>query len=206
MNENSGKPDGEQGLYRKYNVERLNDLTGKHRDCHYYVLDLIHDKHAVAALEAYAKSCAAEFPSLAFDLRHEAASLARRLGMPLDGGEASQEGTVMRCNGFQGRQMILQAPEGYRIVCNAEYRVVPVGEYVPQECEMELVHQAQDVNKLLYHSDFKDGSVRVSENGIVTICLRGLCIVRDIKGWHDMAIKAGEIKGLLPVGGGDEPT
>lgn len=81
MNNDNGKPDPEQGLYRKYNVERLNDPTGKHRDCIYYVLDLNHDRHAVAALEAYAASCAEEYPTLAFDLRHTAASLARKLGV-----------------------------------------------------------------------------------------------------------------------------
>jgi len=67
--------DKERGLYRKYNVERLNDPAGKHRDCHYYVLDLIHDKHAAPALEAYAASCEAEFPDLASDLRDEARRL-----------------------------------------------------------------------------------------------------------------------------------
>lgn len=82
MNENNGKPDQQQGLYRKYNVERLNDPASKHKDCLYYVLDLDHDKHAVAALEAYAKSCAEEYPTLAFDLRHTAAATARKLNLP----------------------------------------------------------------------------------------------------------------------------
>lgn len=81
MNDNNGKPDQEQGLYRKYSVKRLNDLTGKHRDCYFFVLDLDHDPHAVAALEAYAASCAEQYPTLAFDLRHTAASAARKLGV-----------------------------------------------------------------------------------------------------------------------------
>lgn len=83
MNQSDGKPDVQQGLYRKYNVERLNDPTGKHKDCHYYVLDLVHDKHAVQALLAYAASCETEFPTLAFGLRREAATTARRLGVAL---------------------------------------------------------------------------------------------------------------------------
>jgi hypothetical protein len=83
MNENSGKPDQDQGLYRKYNVERLNDPAGKHADCTYYVLDLDHDKHSVAALLAYADSCEAEYPTLAFDLRHTAAATARKLAVSL---------------------------------------------------------------------------------------------------------------------------
>ena len=77
----SGKPDQQLGLYEKYHVERLNDQTGKHRDCTYYVLDLSHDKYAVDALLAYAAACEAEFPTLAFDLRHEAAATARRLNV-----------------------------------------------------------------------------------------------------------------------------
>lgn len=79
MNENSGKPDQEQGLYRKYDVTRLNDPNGKHTDCTYYVLDLDHDPHSVAALLAYAASCEAQYPGLAFDLRHTAAATARKL-------------------------------------------------------------------------------------------------------------------------------
>lgn len=81
MNENSGKPDQEQGLYRKYDVTRLNDPAGKHAECTYYVLDLDHDPHSVAALLAYAASCAAQYPGLAFDLRHTAAATARKLGV-----------------------------------------------------------------------------------------------------------------------------
>lgn len=81
MNENNGKPDGEQGIYRKYNVERLNDPAGKHADCIYFVLDLDHDPHSVAALAAYAASCADQYPTLAFDLRHTAAATARKLGV-----------------------------------------------------------------------------------------------------------------------------
>lgn len=84
MNESTGKPDQEQGLYRKYHVERLNDKTGKHANCLYYVLDLDHDKHSAAALLAYADSCEADYPTLAFDLRHTAAATARKLGVSLN--------------------------------------------------------------------------------------------------------------------------
>lgn len=61
--------DKQQGLYRKYHVERLNDEDGKHRECDYFVLDLVHDANARAALLAYADECEAEHPSLAADLR-----------------------------------------------------------------------------------------------------------------------------------------
>jgi len=62
-------PDAERGIYDKYRVQRLNDSTNKHAECSYFVLDLVHDRHAKAALEAYADSCEAEFPELARDLR-----------------------------------------------------------------------------------------------------------------------------------------
>ena len=61
-------PDEQRGFYRKYHVERLNDPTGKHSDCMYFVLDERHDKFAGAALRAYAAACAGEFPQLAKDL------------------------------------------------------------------------------------------------------------------------------------------
>jgi hypothetical protein len=64
--------DTKRGLYGKYKIERLDGSSlpgGKHERCEYFVLDLEHDKHAKAALRAYAKSCAKEYPALARDLR-----------------------------------------------------------------------------------------------------------------------------------------
>ena len=62
------RADQQRGLYQKYRVERLNDPTGKHADCPFFVLDIRHDLHARAALRAYIESCRAEFPLLAADL------------------------------------------------------------------------------------------------------------------------------------------
>lgn len=63
--------DTKRGLYGKYKVERNDGGSapgGKHERCEYFVLDLEHDKHAKAALKAYAESCKKEFPQLALDL------------------------------------------------------------------------------------------------------------------------------------------
>lgn len=60
-----------RGLYRKFNVTRADGKSaegGKHFGCEYFVLDLTHDKHALAALRAYRDSCSSEFPQLARDL------------------------------------------------------------------------------------------------------------------------------------------
>lgn len=64
--------DKEKGLYNKFVVTRTDgtDAPGeKHDSCTYFVLDLTHDPHAMPALEAYANSCAEDFPTLAADLR-----------------------------------------------------------------------------------------------------------------------------------------
>lgn len=64
--------DTKRGLYSKYKIERNDGSSGpggKHESCEYFVLDLEHDKHAKAALRAYAESCKKEFPELAKDLR-----------------------------------------------------------------------------------------------------------------------------------------
>lgn len=69
-----GKP-AKPGLYRKYWVSRTDgrDRPGaKHQDCPYFVLDLVHDPHAVAALRAYAESCRRDEPHLASELVHVA--------------------------------------------------------------------------------------------------------------------------------------
>ncbi len=56
-----------RGMYEKYIVTR-NDGSAKHVGCEYFVLDLTHDKHAKAAIRAYADSCKAEYPQLSNDL------------------------------------------------------------------------------------------------------------------------------------------
>jgi hypothetical protein len=64
--------DAERGLYEKFFVSR-NDgqsvVGGKHDGCAYFVLDVTHDPHAIAALTAYAASCEDDFPALASDIR-----------------------------------------------------------------------------------------------------------------------------------------
>lgn len=57
------------GIYKKYDVKRVDDPNNKHPDCEYFVLDLTHDKYAIPALIAYANACSKEFPALATDLR-----------------------------------------------------------------------------------------------------------------------------------------
>lgn len=61
----------DKGIYEKFKVVRTDGSSRagkKHEHCAYFVLDLQHDKHALAALRAYAKSCRAEYPQLAADL------------------------------------------------------------------------------------------------------------------------------------------
>ncbi len=63
--------DKPQGLYRKFAVTRTDGSSGpggKHEHCSYFVLDLDHDRHAPAAIRAYAESCRADYPVLARDL------------------------------------------------------------------------------------------------------------------------------------------
>ena len=61
--------------FDKYRVERIGGTPHKHDECTYFVLDLIHDRFAPAALRAYADACEAEFPQLARDVRKLAARL-----------------------------------------------------------------------------------------------------------------------------------
>ena len=63
--------DKTRGLYNRYHVERI-DKASKHDGCDYFVLDMDCDKHAIAALEAYAQSCESEYELLARDLRKRA--------------------------------------------------------------------------------------------------------------------------------------
>lgn len=59
--------DQAQGLYRKYNVRRVDGKPEK-PGAEHFVLDAVHDKHAIPALQAYAASCMTEYPALAKDI------------------------------------------------------------------------------------------------------------------------------------------
>lgn len=66
--------DATRGLYEKFKVERTDGTSApgdKHYGCEYFVLDMDHDEHARAAIEAYVKSLdgAGQYPNLAADLR-----------------------------------------------------------------------------------------------------------------------------------------
>lgn len=68
------KPAEQQGLFRKFEVRRVDGSDqpgGKHYGCRYYVLDLDHDKHAPAAMRAYAAACKDTHPDLAADIEAE---------------------------------------------------------------------------------------------------------------------------------------
>jgi hypothetical protein len=72
-----------RGLYKKYHVQRLGDVQGKHTDCEYFVLDLSHDPFSVPALRAYADACERLYPKLAADLR-------KKFGASSDGDDLAQ--------------------------------------------------------------------------------------------------------------------
>lgn len=65
------KPAEEQGLFRKFDVRRVDGSDapgGKHHGCEYFVLDLDHDTHAPAALRTYAQACNETHPQLSAEL------------------------------------------------------------------------------------------------------------------------------------------
>ena len=64
--------DPTRGIYRKYQVDRLNDFEGKHDGCEYFVLDWDHDPYTIPAVLAYADACEDQYPQLAADLRKKA--------------------------------------------------------------------------------------------------------------------------------------
>lgn len=70
-------PDEGRGLYQKFEVRRVDqDAAARHEGCEYFVLDLMHDKLAVAALEAYESAAMKHgYNALAEDLRLKRAML-----------------------------------------------------------------------------------------------------------------------------------
>lgn len=91
-----------QGLIGKFNVSRVDGTDapgGRHFGCRYFVLDMTHDPHAAPALRVYARSCEAEYPALARDLRQAADELEKSLppaaGVVHEAGELVEQ--VQRC-------------------------------------------------------------------------------------------------------------
>lgn len=68
------KTDAQRGLYRKYELFRVNEDPDHHYQIFepFFVLRYATDRHARAALVAYAESCRDEYPQLAADLLGEA--------------------------------------------------------------------------------------------------------------------------------------
>lgn len=65
----------DRGMYDKYRVERLGDVAHKHDDDRFFVLDPLHDPHALLALKKYAEVCRDDSPLLAADIDAWVASL-----------------------------------------------------------------------------------------------------------------------------------
>lgn len=62
----------DEGLYRKYHIQRADGRDqspgDKHYGCEYFVLDVTHDPFALPALRSYARACMKTHPALARDL------------------------------------------------------------------------------------------------------------------------------------------
>lgn len=106
----ASKPAEAQGLFRKFNVTRTDGSDkpgGKHHGCEYFVLDVEHDPHAKAALQAYALACAATHPQLSADLIERHGVQARKTCEECHGtgfgGDVTSDGvfqdTCWCCNG-----------------------------------------------------------------------------------------------------------
>lgn len=66
----TGQADRDAGLEARYEVTKINDPTGKHTECRYFVLDPQHDPPARKALETYRfEARMAGFYALSNDLR-----------------------------------------------------------------------------------------------------------------------------------------
>lgn len=70
MTDNTHDDDKKRGVYKRYEVKRLNDLDGKHDDCFLFVLDIDHDPFAVPALNSYIDACEHDYELLAHSLTH----------------------------------------------------------------------------------------------------------------------------------------
>ena len=86
------KPDEERGVYRKYDVRRVDGGSGpggKHEHCLYFVLDLVHDEFAAPALAAYAQACKEKFPVLSKELKSI-------FGRPVRGPEGQKDSDIRK--------------------------------------------------------------------------------------------------------------
>lgn len=76
----ASKPSEFQGLFRKFNVERVD---GTHEGCEYFVLDIDHDPCAKAALKAYAVESTRPLLSLDMRARYSLSEVEKINSMPI---------------------------------------------------------------------------------------------------------------------------
>ena len=71
--ERDERPAEQQGMFRKFMVQRADGedkkVTDRHFNCEYFVLDITHDPAALPALRAYADAIQETHPYLARDIR-----------------------------------------------------------------------------------------------------------------------------------------
>lgn len=76
-----GVDDTKRGLYEKFAVIRTDGSScegGKHYECEYFVLDLMHDPFALPALITYAMMCRKKYPALSKDLDKKIVEMQQR--------------------------------------------------------------------------------------------------------------------------------
>ncbi|GAB4059091.1 hypothetical protein [Uliginosibacterium sediminicola] len=98
------KPSELQGIFHKFIVRRADGSDapgGKHCGCQYFVLDLDHDPHAVAAMRAYGTACSNTHPQLSREISE------RFGGVHYDG-----QGTLRNADGSRSIFDDLDACEG----------------------------------------------------------------------------------------------
>lgn len=103
------------GIYHKFNVSRVDgtDQPGqKHDGCQYFVLDLTHDKHAPAAMAAYAASCRENYPALAADCEVYAKAAGHVDEAKFIRARVAQlEGAIRKCQAWKRLEISAEWPE-----------------------------------------------------------------------------------------------
>ena len=86
------------GVYRKFEVRRTDGRDGPggdRQDAEYFVLDVVHDKFAKAALLSYSYACRTEYPKLAEDMVRRY-NLPQPAGLTLDKAQVEALKEVLR--------------------------------------------------------------------------------------------------------------
>lgn len=185
------KPAEEQGLFRKFDVRRVDGSDapgGKHHGCEYFVLDLDHDIHAPAAIRAYAQACNETHPQLSAELSERFGPQPAVAQEPV-GFRYKTRSIKYPENGWSGWHFQEGVPANYHLTDDGNFEFLTrllydhsTPDVAPTEVLRELVEALNDFSNYVHaEQSSTDGHVQYSNTQIIRLAFKARSALKSAK-------------------------